>query len=128
LLFTVFFLFGTDLGAGSLGVANSLSSFCNLGLLLFALRKKLRTLEMAEIIGQLPKLAVAGLLAGLAAWTLRLVWQNNLGHASLPLKLGEVFLPMTAATFLYFALTLWWKVSSAREIADFLLSRAKALL
>ncbi|MGD1084749.1 MAG: murein biosynthesis integral membrane protein MurJ [Verrucomicrobiota bacterium] len=126
LLLTVCLLYGTNLGAGSLGLANSLSSFCNLGLLLLALRKRLRTLEMGESLAQLPKLAVAGLVAGLAAWTLRLVWQNDLGHGTLPLKLGEVFLPMTAATALYFALTLWWKVPSAREIADFLRARGGA--
>ncbi|HZM03069.1 MAG TPA: murein biosynthesis integral membrane protein MurJ [Candidatus Saccharimonadales bacterium] len=39
-IFTLAFLFGLQLGAGSLGLANSLSSVCNLGLLLFALRKK----------------------------------------------------------------------------------------
>jgi putative peptidoglycan lipid II flippase len=128
LLFTVFFLFGTDLGAGALGVANSLSSFCNLGLLLFALRKKLRTLEMGETLAHLPRLAVAGVLAGLTAWLLRLLWQHEWGHARLVLKLGEVFLPMIAATLLYFALTLWWKVPSAREITDFLLARVKSLL
>ena len=123
-LLTVVFLFGTDLGAGALGIANSLSSFCNLGLLLFALRKKLRTLEMAETIAQLPRLALAALLAGLAAWGLRWHWTAQAGHATLLLKLGEVFLPMTAATAVYFLLTLWWKVPSAHEIADFLRARA----
>ena len=122
-LLTVVFLFGTDLGAGALGIANSLSSLCNMSLLFFALRKKLRTLEMAQSIAQLPLLAVAGFVAGLAAWTLRLVWFNHFGHATLALKLGEVFLPMTAATALYFLLALWWKVPSAREIADFLRAR-----
>jgi len=121
---TVVFLFGTGLGAGALGLANSLSSFCNLGLLLFALRKKLRTLEMAESIAQLPRLALAGLLAGLAAWGLRWHWTAQAGHATLLLKLGEVFLPMTAATAVYFLLALWWKVPSAHEIADFVLARA----
>jgi putative peptidoglycan lipid II flippase len=117
-LLTLFFLFGTDLGPGALGIANSLSSCCNLGLLLFALRKKLRTLEMAECTAQLPRLALAGIVAGLTAWALRLLWTNQFGHATLALKLGEVFLPMTAATALYFGLTLWWKVPSAREIAQ----------
>jgi peptidoglycan biosynthesis protein MviN/MurJ (putative lipid II flippase) len=120
---TVAFLFGTNLGPGALGIANSLSSLCNLGLLLFALRKKLRTLDMAETAAQLPRLALAGLLAGLTAWTFRVLWLNRFGHATLPLKLGEVFLPMTAAAVLYFLLTLWWKVPSAREIVDFLLAR-----
>jgi putative peptidoglycan lipid II flippase len=128
LLFTVFFLFGANLGAGALGVANSLSSFFNLGLLLFALRKKLKTLEMAECTAQLPRVAVAGLAAGLLAWTFRLFWQNHFGHHSLLLKLGEVFVPMTAATALYFALTLWWKVPSAHDIANFLRARARSAM
>jgi len=127
-LLTVCFLFGTGLGAGALGIANSLSSFCNLSLLLFALRKKLRTLEMDESIAHLPRLAAAGLLAGLAAWGLRWHWTAQAGHATLPLKLGEVFLPMTEATAVYFLLTLWWKVPSAHEIAGFLLARAKAVI
>jgi putative peptidoglycan lipid II flippase len=126
-LLTVVFLFGTDLGAGALGIANSLSSFCNLGLLLFALRKKLRALEMAESIAQLPRLALAGLLAGLTAWGLRWHWTAQAGHATLLLKLGEVFLPMTSATAVYFLLTLWWKVPSAREIAEFSLARARSV-
>ena len=69
-LLTVFFLFGTGLGAGALGIANSLSSFCNLGLLLFALRKKLRTLDMGESAAQLPRLArgrTAGGFGGLGS-------------------------------------------------------------
>jgi putative peptidoglycan lipid II flippase len=125
LILTAFFLFGTNLGAGALGIANSVTSFCNLGLLLFALRKKLRTLAMEECTAQLPRLALAGLLTGLAAYGLRLVWLKYFGHASLGLKLGEVFLPMIAASAVYFALSLWWKVSSAREIAGFLLARSK---
>jgi putative peptidoglycan lipid II flippase len=126
-LFTAFFLYCTDLGAGSLGVANSLSSFCNLGLLLFALRKKLRVLEMKETVAQFPRLAIAVVLAGLGTWLLRLLWQNKMGHATFVLKLGEVFLPLTAGTIIYFALTLWFQVPSAREITDFLLARVKKL-
>jgi putative peptidoglycan lipid II flippase len=125
LLLTAFFLFGAKLGAGALGVANSLSSFCNLGLLLFALRKKLKTLEMSECTAQLPRLTVAGLAAGVLAWTLRWFWQKHLGHATLPLKLGEVFVPMTAATAIYFALTWWMNIASAREMIGLILARAR---
>jgi putative peptidoglycan lipid II flippase len=124
LLFTVFFLFGANLGAGALGVANSLSSFFNLGLLLLALRKKLRTLEMAECTAQLPRLAVAGLAAGLLAWTIRVLWQNDLGHATLLLKMGEVFAPMTAAAVLYFALGWWLNIPSACEMIRLVAARS----
>jgi putative peptidoglycan lipid II flippase len=126
LIFTAFFLFGVKLGAGALGVANSLSSFLNLGLLLFALRKKLKTLEMAECTAQLPRLALAGLAAGLLAWTIRWFWQNDLGHATLPLKLGEVFLPMTAATALYFVLSWSMNISSAREMIGLVVARVNS--
>jgi putative peptidoglycan lipid II flippase len=125
LLFTVFFLFGAKLGAGALGVANSLSSFCNLALLLFALRKKLKTLEMAACITQLPRLAFVGLTSGLLAWTIRSLWQNHLGHATLSLKLGEVFLPMTAATAIYFALGWWMNITSAREMIGLITARVR---
>jgi putative peptidoglycan lipid II flippase len=125
LLFTAFFLFGVKLGAGALGVANSLSSFFNLGLLLYGLRKKLKTLEMSACASQLPRLALAGLAAGLLAWTLRCLWQKDLGHATLLLKLGEVFLPMTAATALYFALSWWMNITSAREIIGLMTARMR---
>jgi hypothetical protein len=70
-------------------------------------------------------LAVAGLAAGLLAWSMRWLWQNDLGHATLLLKLGEVFLPMTAATALYFALSWWMNISSAREMMALIAARAK---
>jgi hypothetical protein len=43
----------------------------------------------------------------------------------LPL-LGEVFLPMIAATIVYFALSWWMKISSVREMTALLVTRAKA--
>ena|ERR1700677_3494354 len=116
LLFSVIFLFVFKLEAGALGLANTLSSAFNLGLLLFALRKKMRALNMAETAAQLPVMAVIGLASGMAAWTGRLWWQNQFGHATFLLRLGEVFGPMIAATALYFALSFWMKVASAREI------------
>jgi len=123
LLFTSVFLFALHLGSGSLGLANSLSSACNLGLLVFALRKKLRTLEMMETVAQLPRLTLAGLVAGLLAWNGRLLWEGHLGHATLILKLGEVFLPMIVATVVYFALGFWFKIPSAGEMLRVILRR-----
>jgi hypothetical protein len=85
-------------------------------LLALALRKKLRRLEMKESAVQWPALAAIALVAGLAAWTARLCWQNRFGHATLGQRLGEVFLPMLLAAALYFGLCLWWNVGSAREL------------
>jgi peptidoglycan biosynthesis protein MviN/MurJ (putative lipid II flippase) len=116
LLLTAIFLFGCQLGPGALGLANTLSAACNLGLLLYALRKKLRTLDMRETVAGLPVLAVVGLAAGLVAWIGRLLWNAHLGHAGLLMRLGEVFAPMTAATLIYFALAWWMNIPSAREM------------
>ena len=126
LILTAGLLFGADLGAGALGLANSTTSFFNIWLLVFALRKKLKTLEMEECLAQLPRLAVAGLLAGTVAWLLRWNWTRLAGHQTLPLKLGEVFVPMIAAAMVYFLLAVWWKVPSAHEIGDFLRGRLMA--
>jgi hypothetical protein len=94
--------------------------------LVFALRKKLRTLEMKETAGQLPSLAAAGLAAALVSWRGRMLWQAYFGHASLLPRLGEVFLPMIAATIVYFALSWWMKISSVREMTSLIVTRAKA--
>ena len=115
-LFAGFFLFGLQLGAGALGLANSISSFFNLGLLIFALRKKLGKLEMHETVALLPKLAIGMAVAGLLAWGGHAVWDRYAGHATLPRKIGEVFLPMTVATIAYFAIGLWFKIPSAGEM------------
>jgi putative peptidoglycan lipid II flippase len=126
-IFTAFFLFALHLGPGSLGVANTLSSICNLSLLIFALRKKLSTLEMDEMTAQYPRLAIAGLIAGGAAWTGRLLWTGHLGHHSLALKLGEVFVPMIVATVLYFGAGLVLKIPSAGEILRMALGKTHGL-
>ena len=128
-LLTVFLLFGTGLGAGALGIANSLSSFCNLGLLLFALAEE--TADPGDERKAPPNCR---------AWPRPGCWRGWRPGASagigpprramprLPLKLGEVFLPMIATTAVYFLLTLWWKVPAAHEIAEFALARARAVI
>jgi putative peptidoglycan lipid II flippase len=124
LIFAVVFLFVFQLGPGALGIANTLSATCNLGLLAYALRKKLRTLEMKENVAQFPLLGAIGLAAGLTAWGIRAVWQSHLGHFNLALRMGEVFVPMIAATAVYFGLSLWLKAGSAREILQLVAARA----
>jgi putative peptidoglycan lipid II flippase len=123
LVFTVTFLLGLKLGAGALGLANSLSSTCNLALLIYALRKKLGKLEMEETVGQLPRLALAGIIAAVLAYGGRLLWTRHLGHATLPCKLGEVFVPMIVATAVYFLIGLWLKIPSAGEMLQLIAGR-----
>ena len=119
----VFFLFVLKLGAAGLGIANTISSACNVALLLFALRKKLKQLDFGELVQQLLPVILSAVTAGLMAWTLRLLWYNNFGHLTLPRKLGEVFVPMTIATIFYFAITSWFKIPSAKDVLNLVLRR-----
>jgi hypothetical protein len=78
---------------------------------------------MKETVEQLPYMAAAALAAALVAWRGRLLWQNHFGHASLLQRLGEVFLPMTAASVIYFALSWWMNITSAREMIGLIAAR-----
>lgn len=125
LAFTAFLLFGFKLGAGALGLANSLSSYFNLCLLFFALRKKLRTLEMQPCIAQFPALIGAAICAGLVCFGTRRLWEGHLGHATVALKIGAVFVPMLIAGIAYICLTLWWRVPAARDVLALARARLK---
>jgi hypothetical protein len=43
-------------------------------------------------------------------------WEKNLGHATLLLRLGEVFVPMLAATGVYLGLGFWLKVPFVKDL------------
>ncbi len=58
---------------GGMGIANTLSATINVGLLLYALRRKLARLGMASLLGELLSMLGAALAAGLTAW---LVWRG----------------------------------------------------
>jgi putative peptidoglycan lipid II flippase len=108
---------------GGLGIANTITSVCNAGLLLFMLRKKMGKLEMESLRATLPPLAVAGILAGLVAWGGWWSWENFLGHQTVALKIGEVFAPATAAGLVYVMVALAFKVPAAKEMMEFALAK-----
>jgi len=108
-----------------MGVANTLSAALNVSLLFYVLRRKLGKLELAYLRQTLYPLIASALLAGIVAWTLGRVWEKQLGHSSLPLKLGAVFAPMVAATLAYGLATTWAKVGHAQEIAGLILGKFK---
>lgn len=108
---------------GGIGIANTVTSVCNAGLLLFALRKKLGRLEMAPLRATFLPLAVAGLLAGLIAWQGWQLWENTFGHATIVLKAGAVFVPAIAASLVYGILALAFKIPAAQEMTAFALQK-----
>ena len=108
---------------GGLGVANSFTSALNAGLLLYALRRKLTTLDMQSLRAALPPLLLATTLAGALAWWGWHTWESALGHANLWLKIGAVFVPAIAAGVLYWLVALGFKVPAAGELMQFVTRR-----
>lgn len=110
-----------------LGVANSITSWLNTGLLLFALRKKLGRLDISNFSRSLLVLIPAALFAGAIAATTYWFWARHLGSATLPLKIGAVFGPGILAGLCYLAFGWFGKVPAAREILAFVAFRGNRL-
>jgi hypothetical protein len=64
-------------------------------------------------------------LAGVVAAVLSRLWDTRFGHATLPLKLGAVFVPGTLAVLVYWLVALWARVPAAREMAELLLRKVR---
>src|SRR5579862_2023452 len=110
---------------GGLGLANTATSVCNVCLLVYWLRRKLTTLEMEPLRATLLPLAVAGTLAGLLAWFGWQFWENSLGHNTVALQIGEVFVPAGMAGLVYWLTALAFKIPAAREMVEFALVKFK---
>jgi putative peptidoglycan lipid II flippase len=113
------------LGEGGPGIANTCTSALNVTLLVFALRKKLGKLEMHPLRKAMRVLALAGLLAGAIAWFGQRIWTHHLGHATVLMRLGEVFFPAGIAGLIYWGLALAAKVPAAKELTDFALAKLR---
>jgi putative peptidoglycan lipid II flippase len=110
---------------GGLGIANTVTSVCNVGLLVFALRKKLGKLEMESLSATFLPLATAGVLAGLLAWFGWRFWENQFGHQTIALKIGAVFAPAGIAGMVYWLMALAFKIPAAKEVTEFALQKFK---
>jgi len=110
---------------GGLGLANTVTSICNGGLLLFALRKKLGRLEMEALRGTILPLAVCGALAAASAWFGLQFWESKIGHATIALKIGAVFVPAGIAGLIYWVVAMVFKIPAAKEMTEFALAKFK---
>ena len=112
---------------GGPGIANTLTSCLNVGLLVFALRKKLGQLQLEPLRKNLSPLGLMTVVAGLVAWGSWRLWENYLGHANLALKTGAVFVPAAIAGGIYLLAALAFKIPAAKEIVEFALAKFKRL-
>jgi len=108
-----------------LGVANTLSASLNLALLVYALRRKLSRLGLSGLVHTLLVLVPATILAGVIAAALAWLWERRLGHATLILKLGAVFVPGGIAVLIYWLGALWARVPAAHEVANLIRGRLR---
>jgi putative peptidoglycan lipid II flippase len=110
---------------GGLGIANTITSIFNVCLLLFALRKKLGKLEMESVRTTTLWLFWIALVAGVVAFLLWWLWEDKIGHTTLALRIGAVFVPAIVAGGIYWLGALALKVPAAAEIFEFALARFK---
>jgi len=115
------------LNEGGPGIANTFTSAINVGLLLFALRKKLGKLEMQPLREALRPLLLATVLAGIVAWGGWQIWENLIGHRTIALQIGAVFVPAGIAGGIYWLTALLCKIPAAKEMTDFALTKFKKL-
>jgi putative peptidoglycan lipid II flippase len=105
-----------NLKQAGLGLANTASATLNAGLLAFALRKKLKTLDFGPFRKDLPALATCAALAALLSLVVSFGWERGVGHSGFLRRLGAVAAPVAAACLAYFPVALWLKIEAARDI------------
>ncbi len=110
---------------GGLGLANTLSAGVNVWLLFYALRRKLKHLDLAIVRRQVVRMAGAALIAGEAAWLASRAWERSIGHARFLEKSGAVFVPMALACLVYGLVLLWLKVPQAQDFLEMLQHRLR---
>jgi putative peptidoglycan lipid II flippase len=115
----------SPLKQGGLGIANTVTSIVNVWLLLFMLRKKLGKLEMESLQKIMFPLFLTTVFAGLLAWQSWRLWENGIGHETIALKIGAVFVPAAIAGLVYLLAALWLEIPAAKEMLEFALARFK---
>ena len=108
---------------GGMGMANTASSFLNLSLLIYALRKKFSQLTFTDMYRPLNSMVAACALAGLVTWGCHALLDGWLGHNGVMNRLLVVFVPLTLGGGVYGVTTYWLKVKAAEDIVALLKSR-----
>jgi putative peptidoglycan lipid II flippase len=114
-----------SLRQAGLGIANTLTAACNVCLLFYALRRKLKRLDCQPVVAALKPLAAAGVAAAAVAWGAARGWETWVGHAGLWAKVGAVFVPAGLAMVCYWLLALGCKVASAQEMTSLVLAQLR---
>jgi len=115
-LLPLIFMFPKGLQAGALGVANALSSLLNVGLLSYALKRKMPKWEIQSQLRPVAGMLLAAVVAGGVAWFLHDQWEANFGYETVWLKIGEVFAPAIVAALVYWGITAAFGLREPRDL------------
>lgn len=110
---------------GGPGIANTLTSVVNVGLLVFTLRKKLARLDMEPLKKTFLPLGILAAVGGVIAWEGWQLWEHQIGHATLTRKIGAVFAPAILAGSVYVLAAFALKIEAAKELLAFALVKFK---
>ena len=94
-----------------------------MGLLTYALRRKLAGIKLAGLGQTLLALISDAILAAIVAAVLSQLWDQKIGHGSLARKLGHVFVPGSMAALVYWLVAIWLKVPAATEMTAFIFGK-----
>jgi MFS superfamily sulfate permease-like transporter len=85
----------------------------------------LKTLQIGQLPSLIGRMIAVGFTAGVAAWITSYYWESMVGHAHFAARLGGVFVPIGAATLVYFALLAWLHVPQVHDVIGLFTQRLR---
>lgn len=116
IVFTV--LLVKPLQQAGMALANTATAFINVYLLYYGLRKKLNTTGLEGLRKYVLLITAISLFSGEVAYWISKLWGSHIGHLTLYHRLGEVFIPITVAVFLYYIIAWGFKIPAVNELFD----------
>jgi putative peptidoglycan lipid II flippase len=126
-LLSLAFLYWTDLGAGGLAFAYSLSSIFNMILALGVLGRRLQGLVDKRLLGTFVKSTIASVSMGLSAFVTASFLENYLSLTSKLGQLLQTFAAIGVGVLVYFVLSLVLKMEETKFIWGLLQKKLKKL-
>lgn len=106
-----------------LGLANTVSSTLNAGLLFYAIKRKMPQFDLVSLTLPIVRYLLVGLLVGGLVWKLHQVCLTGLSPQTWMLRMLVLFVPMTGGGLAYFGLGLVFKDASALAYVEMIRGR-----
>jgi len=123
-LFVLCLLIGTFRQEG-LAIANLITTSLNTILLVIALRRKIGNIGLRKMIAMLIQVFCALTISLAIGWFLHGWWDHRFGNATLWLRIGEVFVPITLTCLSYLLFAFSLKMPVARELVTLVTRRLR---